>query len=137
VTSNHIGIMNKISRIVIFSIFGIMTKAYPFFVQFYHMACFFNYQTLFFLFESKSLYQYRIWWDNINMFWKSKVSSFRNAGIKIIFSFLKHLKLGLKTIPKSRNFPFQRIAFYKISSFKQRILKLFFLFNKVIRNVRF
>jgi hypothetical protein len=33
------------------------------------------------------------------MFCKSKVSSFRNAGIKLIFSFLKHLKLGLKTIP--------------------------------------
>ncbi len=42
-----------------------------------------------FLFESKSLYEYGIWYDNINIFWKSQVSSFRNAWIKLIFSFSK------------------------------------------------
>jgi len=42
---------------------------------FMHLACFLNCQTLFFLFESKSLCKYIIWWNNINMFWKSEVSS--------------------------------------------------------------
>jgi hypothetical protein len=48
---------------------------------------------------------------------------------------LKHLKLGLKTIPKSRNFAFSRNAIYKISSLKQRILILFYLFNKAFKDV--
>ena len=62
---------------------------------FYDLACFLNYQYTFFLFESKSLYKYRMWLNDINTFWKSKVSSLRIAWIKLIFSFLKHLKLGL------------------------------------------
>jgi hypothetical protein len=43
------------------------------------------------------------------------------------------LKLRLKNIPKSRNFSLSRIAIYKISSLKRRILKLFFktFFTKI------
>jgi len=33
--------------------------------------------------------------------------------MKLIFSFLKHLKLDLKTIPKQRHYPFSRITTYK------------------------
>ena len=57
-----------------------------------HLACFFFSYSTFFFFYPKSLCEYNIRWNYKNMFWKSKVSSFRNAWLKLIFSFLKHLK---------------------------------------------
>ena len=69
---------------------------------------------LLFLLESKSLLKWRVWSNDMSVFWWSQVSSLRIAWIKWIFLFLK-------TIPKSRNFPFWRIVKYKISSLKQRI----------------
>ncbi len=66
--------------------------------QFWNMACFLNCQTLFFFF--------RIWWDNTNIIRKSKVSSFRNAWLKLIFSFLKHQNLVWKPYPNHAIFLF-------------------------------
>ncbi len=91
---------------------------------------FLNYQKHFF-FEPRLLYIHMIKWYKYILI---EYAGFRIAWIKFNFSFLKHSTLGLKTIAKPRYLQKSSIAIYEIFSLKQKILKLFFNFNKVIRH---
>jgi len=60
------------------------------------------------------------------MFLKSKVSSFRIAGIKLIFSFLKHLKLGFENHTQITQFSFLTYRLLQDLQFETTDFKTFF-----------